>query len=87
MRIFFTGGSGKAGHHVAPWLAAQGHEVLNADLKPLGAEGVTDLITDLTDPGQVWSAMTSYIGLDEFETGFEIEREQPDSQQRDELFP
>ena len=25
--------------------------------------------------------------LDEFETGFEIEREQPDSQQRDELFP
>ena len=69
MRIFFTGGSGKAGHHVAPWLASQGHKVLNADLKPLGAEGVTDLITDLTDPGQVWSAMTSYIGLDEFETG------------------
>ena len=32
MRIFFTGGSGKAGHHVAPFLAEQGHQVTNADL-------------------------------------------------------
>jgi nucleoside-diphosphate-sugar epimerase len=29
MRIFFTGGSGKAGHHVAPYLASQGHQVTN----------------------------------------------------------
>jgi nucleoside-diphosphate-sugar epimerase len=31
MRIFFTGGSGKAGRHVAPYLAEQGHHVTNAD--------------------------------------------------------
>ena len=36
MRIFFTGGSGKAGRHVAPHLAEQGHQVTNADLVPLG---------------------------------------------------
>jgi nucleoside-diphosphate-sugar epimerase len=57
MRIFFTGGSGKAGHHVAPYLASQGHQVTNADLTPLGRPGVTDLRVDLTDAGQVYSAM------------------------------
>jgi len=57
MRIFFTGGSGKAGHHVAPYLASQGHQVTNADLTPLGHPGVTDLRVDLTDAGQVYSAM------------------------------
>lgn len=36
MRIFFTGGSGKAGRHVATHLAEQGHQVTNADLVPLG---------------------------------------------------
>ena len=43
MRIFFTGGSGKAGKHVAPFLAEQGHQVTNADLVPLGHPGVDDL--------------------------------------------
>ncbi|WP_432509167.1 NAD-dependent epimerase/dehydratase family protein [Kineococcus auxinigenes] len=57
MRIFFTGGSGKAGHHVAPYLASQGHQVTNADLTPLGHPEVTDLHVDLTDAGQVYSAM------------------------------
>jgi nucleoside-diphosphate-sugar epimerase len=57
MRIFFTGGSGKAGHHVAPYLASQGHQVTNADLTPLGHPDVTDLHVDLTDAGQVYSAM------------------------------
>jgi len=57
MRIFFTGGSGKAGHHVAPYLASQGHQVTNADLTPLGHPDVTDLRVDLTDAGQVYSAM------------------------------
>jgi len=57
MRIFFTGGSGKAGHHVAPYLAEQGHEVTNADLTPLGHEGIADLRVNLTDLGQTWSAM------------------------------
>jgi nucleoside-diphosphate-sugar epimerase len=38
MRIFFTGGSGKAGRHVAPYLAEQGHHVTNADLVPLSLD-------------------------------------------------
>ncbi|MEH3076012.1 MAG: NAD(P)-dependent oxidoreductase [Quadrisphaera sp.] len=57
MRIFFTGGSGKAGHHVAPYLASQGHRVTNADLAPLRHADVQDLRVDLTDAGQVYSAM------------------------------
>ncbi|WP_432540676.1 NAD-dependent epimerase/dehydratase family protein [Kineococcus sp. SYSU DK002] len=68
MRIFFTGGSGKAGHHVAPYLASQGHQVTNADLTPLGHPDVTDLRVDLTDAGQVYSAlagMPTMADLDE----------------------
>ncbi|WP_432547664.1 NAD-dependent epimerase/dehydratase family protein [Kineococcus sp. SYSU DK004] len=57
MRIFFSGGSGKAGHHVAPYLASRGHHVTNADLAPLGHPDVTDLRVDLTDTGQVYSAL------------------------------
>ena len=58
MRILFTGGSGKAGRHVVPYLLAQGHRVTNLDLVPLEAEGVENLVADLTDPGQVWGALT-----------------------------
>ena len=57
MRILFTGGSGKAGRHVAPFLAEQGHQVTNADLVPLGHPDVNDLHVDLTDAGQVYSAL------------------------------
>lgn len=57
MRIFFTGGSGKAGKHVAAYLADQGHQVTNADLVPLGHPGVADLRVDLTDAGATYSAM------------------------------
>lgn len=69
MRILFTGGAGKAGRHVVPYLVAQGHRVLNLDLVPLEAEGVDNLVVDLTDPGQVFSAMMSYAGFDELEPG------------------
>jgi nucleoside-diphosphate-sugar epimerase len=69
MRIFFTGGSGKAGRHVAPYLAERGHTVLNADLVPLGHEEVDDLTVDITDSGQVFGALTSYVGLGELEPG------------------
>ncbi|MGB4112487.1 MAG: NAD(P)-dependent oxidoreductase, partial [Yoonia sp.] len=31
MRVFFTGGSGKAGRHAVAYLRAQGHHVINAD--------------------------------------------------------
>jgi nucleoside-diphosphate-sugar epimerase len=67
MRIFFTGGSGKAGRHVVPHLVSRGHRVLNADLVPLGVEGVDDLRVDLTDAGQVFSALRAPAGFDELE--------------------
>lgn len=69
MRVLFTGGSGKAGRHVVPYLAAAGHQILNVDLVPLNAAGVADLIADITDLGQVYSAMRSHIGMESMETG------------------
>jgi nucleoside-diphosphate-sugar epimerase len=69
MRIFFTGGSGKAGKHVIPYLLEQGHRVMNVDLTPLNHPGVDNLIADITDSGQMFNAMSSYAGLDELEAG------------------
>ncbi|MFD2934894.1 NAD-dependent epimerase/dehydratase family protein [Spirosoma flavum] len=68
-RIFFTGGSGKAGKHVIPYLLDQGHKVLNVDLMPLDHPGVDNLVADITDSGQMFNAMSSYTGLDELEPG------------------
>ena len=68
-RIFFTGGSGKAGRHVIPYLIKQGYRVLNVDLVPLNLPGVDNLIADITDSGQMFNAMSSYVGLDELEIG------------------
>ncbi len=68
-RIFFTGGSGKAGKHVIPYLLDQGHRVMNVDLKPLDHPGVDNLVADITDSGQMFNAMRSYAGLDELEPG------------------
>jgi nucleoside-diphosphate-sugar epimerase len=67
MRIFFTGGSGKAGRHVAPFLAEQGHQVTNADLVPLGHPAVDDLTVDLTDIGETYSALAGLARFDELE--------------------
>ncbi|SDS68051.1 Nucleoside-diphosphate-sugar epimerase [Nocardioides scoriae] len=67
MRIFFTGGSGKAGRHVAPFLAELGHQVTNADLVPLDHPGVADLRVDLTDAGETWSAMAGLATMAELE--------------------
>ncbi len=58
MRILFTGGTGKAGRHVIPYLLEQGHRVTNLDLQPLDVPGVENLQADITDPGQVWGALT-----------------------------
>ncbi|AYQ36173.1 NAD(P)-dependent oxidoreductase [Runella sp. SP2] len=69
MRILFTGGSGKAGKHVIPYLLEQGHKVLNLDLTPLHHPGVANLTADITDSGQMFNAMTSYTGFDELELG------------------
>jgi nucleoside-diphosphate-sugar epimerase len=68
-RILFTGGSGKAGKHVVPYLLEQGHTVLNVDLTPLDYPGVHNLIADITDAGQMFNAMSSYVGLEDLEPG------------------
>lgn len=68
-RIFFTGGSGKAGKHVIPYLLDQGHRVMNVDLVPLDHPGVDNLIADITDSGQMFNAISSYATLDELEPG------------------
>lgn len=69
MRVLFTGGSGKAGKHVVPYLAAKGHRVLNLDRVPLRHPGVADLIADITDSGQMFNAMQAYAAGDEMEDG------------------
>ncbi len=69
MRVLFTGGSGKAGRHVVPYLVAKGHDVLNVDLTPLNAAGAGDLIADITDLGQMYSAMRAHFGFAGLETG------------------
>jgi len=69
MRVLFTGGSGKAGRHVVACLAARGHKVMNVDRVPLNHPGVHDLIADITDAGQMYSAMRTYAGFDEMEAG------------------
>ena len=68
-RILFTGGSGKAGKHVIPYLLDQGHRVMNVDMVPLDYPEVNNLIADITDSGQMFNAMSSYAGLDELEPG------------------
>ncbi len=69
MRILFTGGAGKAGRHVVPYLIGKGHRVLNVDLVPLEAEGVDNRIADITDAGHMHDVMQSYAGFDELDPG------------------
>lgn len=68
-RIMFTGGSGKAGRLVIPYLTAQGHDVLNLDLQPLDMPGVNTLNVDLTDSGQVFNALSMHFGFEGQATG------------------
>ncbi len=68
MRVFFTGGSGKAGRHAISYLQAQGHTVVNADRVPSGLE-VSELLIDLCDAGQVIGAMSQYADFHELEPG------------------
>jgi UDP-glucose 4-epimerase len=64
-RIVFTGGSGKAGRHVA-LPAGPGYEVLN---RPSTARAsACTLIADVTDAGQVFGALTSHLNMAGFET-------------------
>lgn len=64
-RIVFTGGSGKVGRHVVPYLVARGHQVLNVDLLPLDVPGVNTVIADLADSGQAFNALSMHFGFEE----------------------
>lgn len=68
-RILFTGGSGKAGKHVIPYLLDRGHRVVNVDLTPLDLPGVDNLTADITQSGEMFNVMTSYASFDELEPG------------------
>jgi nucleoside-diphosphate-sugar epimerase len=65
MRVFFTGGSGKAGRHVVPYLLEQGHRVLNVDKVPLDHPGVDNITGDISDIGQMYSLMSGMAGFDD----------------------
>lgn len=69
LRIVFTGGSGKAGRHVIPYLLRQGHQILNLDLAqfPDPTCPVYTLKTDLTDSGQVFNALSSHFSMSEYD--------------------
>ena len=60
-RILFTGGTGKAGRHVLPWLLNAGYELLNFDLQPFAHPEIPTVIGDVTDGAQVFNAMTSHF--------------------------
>jgi len=68
-RIFFTGGSGKAGRHAVPWLVEKGYEVHNIDLVPLDHPGVTNLQADICDSGQIFNAMSMHRELSDLDHG------------------
>lgn len=68
-RIVFTGGSGKAGRFVIPYLVAKGYEVLNLDLVPLDFPGVETMIVDLSDSGEAFNALSSHFGFPEYFSG------------------
>lgn len=74
MRILFTGGSGKAGREVVPYLLDRGHRVVNVDLVPLDDPRVDNLIADITDSGQVFNALSMYADFDELEPGTGVPR-------------
>jgi nucleoside-diphosphate-sugar epimerase len=68
MRVFFTGGSGKAGKWAIRHLQAQGHHVVNADRVPSGLD-CSELLIDLCDAGQVIGGMSQFVDFDELDTG------------------
>jgi len=72
MRVFFTGGSGKAGKWAIQHLQSQGHHVVNVDQTPSGL-GCPELMVDLCDAGQVIGAMSQFVDGAELEAGTGIQ--------------
>ncbi|PJE29011.1 Nucleoside-diphosphate-sugar epimerase [Pseudooceanicola antarcticus] len=68
MRVFFTGGSGKAGKWAIRHLQAQGHHVVNVDQTPSGLD-CPELLVDLCDAGQVIGAMSQFVDFPELDAG------------------
>ena len=70
-RILFTGGAGKAGRHAVPYLVEAGYEVHNVDLVPLDSPGVTNLIADITDSGQMFNALSMHRDFPDLDQGMQ----------------
>ena len=68
MRVFFTGGSGKAGKWAIQYLQEHGHHVVNVDKNPSGLD-CPELLIDLCDAGQVIGAMSQFIEGAELDAG------------------
>jgi nucleoside-diphosphate-sugar epimerase len=68
-RILFTGGTGKAGRHVVPWLLDRKYRILNFDLQALPHPEIPTLIGDITDGAQVFNAMTTHFSRDGLKAG------------------
>jgi nucleoside-diphosphate-sugar epimerase len=68
-RILFTGGTGKAGRHVMPYLRDKGYRVLNFDLNRSEHDDIPTLLGDITDAGQVFNAMTTHFTMDGLRNG------------------
>ncbi len=73
MRVFFTGGSGKAGKWAIRHLHEQGHTIVNADRVPSGLD-VSELLIDLCDAGQVIGAMSQFTDFPELDAGTGVPR-------------
>nr|WP_294519583.1 NAD(P)-dependent oxidoreductase [uncultured Rhodopila sp.] len=68
-RILFTGGTGKAGRHVMPWLHDAGYQILNFDLHAFAHPAIPTLIGDVTDGAQVFNAMTAHFSREGLKAG------------------
>ena len=69
----------EAFHEAAKQVVERGYQVLNLDTKRLDDPEVRTLITDITDSGQVFNALSSYMGLHEFDPSLTPQPWSPDA--------